>query len=393
MKNAFPDVSLANNDRSPEEGIEQETTKPSGLFEWWFKWTAVPEPPASASFVKREVARKVRLLSTILLFFLPTLILVLPTCFFIPITAVRYVDLALICASTISLLLNRVGKVVLAAIVLVVGFEAALTVVVLLTNPLDETVLQVYDLYTMVELFVVSLLPVRSVFLVAGCNSVFFWFDLAYQRHVPFLESDLTVQFIPIVSRPIILQFIVAAVAFLWVSSATKAIMRADRAEMVVKLEHALVDQKRELEEGIAQLLHTHVEVANGNLNARAPLNQDNVLWQIARALNTLLVRLQRASMGERDLHRAETAVTQCVNIIQQAERQEQLPRLPFTHTAIDPLIAALQGKTLAFTQPPFLQRNHAAKADSISSMSPTSIRKTESTFSTPPPSTRKDVS
>jgi hypothetical protein len=376
MKNAFPDIAASKGEWSPEEVIEQEGNKSSGLFEWWFKWTAVPEPPASASFVKREVARKVRLLSTILLFFLPTLILVLPTSFFIPIIAVRYVVIALICAATISLLLNRVGQVVIAAIVLAFGFEAALTVVVLLTNPLDETVLQLYDLYTIVELFAVSLLPVRSVFLIAGCNSVFFWFDLTYQKHIAFLEPDLTTQFIPIVSRPIILQVIVAAVAFLWVSSATKAIMRADRAEMVVKLEHALVDQKRELEEGIAQLLHTHVEVANGNLNARAPLNQDNVLWQIARALNTLLVRLQRASMGERDLRRTEQAVAQCVNVIQQAERQEQLPRLPFTHTAIDPLIAALQGKTLAFAQPPFLQRKHAAKAETTTPMPPAPTHK-----------------
>jgi hypothetical protein len=375
MKNPFPDVSPVKNNRLIEEVIEQESKKPSGFFEWWFKWTTVPEPPASASFVKRELARKGRLLSTILLFFLSILILALPTCFFIPILAVRYIDLALIGAATISLLLNRAGKVVIAAIVLVVGFEVALTAVVLVTNPLDETVLQIYDLYTMVELFVVSLLPIRSVFLVAGCNSVFFWFDLAYQKHVAFLGPDLTTQFIPIVSRPIFLQMIVAAVSFLWVSSATKAIMRADRAEMVVQLEHALVDQKRELEEGIAQILHTHVEVANGNLNARAPLNQDNMLWQIARALNTLLVRLQRASMSEKDLHRTEQAVTQCVTIIQRAEKQEQLPQLPFTHTAVDPLIAALQGKTLALTRPPFLQHKHTTNVKATPFPPPASSR------------------
>lgn len=364
MKNAFPDVSPVQKDRplSPEGFIEQDTDTSTGFLEWWYKWTTIPEPPESANFIKREAARKVRMLSTILLFFLPMLIIVLPTSFFIPIVAVRYAVIALTFAATSSLLLNRVGQVVLAAIILALSFEVALTVVILLTNPLDETVLQLYDLYTVVELFAVSLLPVRTVFLVAGCNSVFFWLDLSYQKHVAFLNPDLTAQFLPIVSRPIVLQLIVAAVSFLWVSSTTKAIMRADRAEMVVKLEHALVDQKRELEEGITQILHTHVEVANGNLNARAPLNHDNVLWQIARALNVLLVRLQRASMGERELHRVEMAVTQCVDIMQRAEQEHQLPRLPFTHTAIDPLVAALQGKTLAYTQAPFLQRNQAAK-------------------------------
>jgi hypothetical protein len=363
MKNAFPDVTQDKAEQVSQESVEVEAKQPSGIFEWWYKWTAVPEPPASASFLKREEARKVRLLSTILLFFLPTLVIVLPTTFFMPVVYARYADVALISAATVSLFLNRVGKVTIAALILVLGFEAALTMVVLTTNPLDATVLQVYDLYAMVELFAASLLPVRSVFVIAACNSMFFWVDLFYQKATPTLAPDVAHQFLPIVSRPIILEFIVAAVSFLWVSSATKAIMRADRAEMVIRLEHALVGQKRALEEGVAQILQTHVEVANGNLNARAPLNQDNALWQIARALNVLLVRLQRAAIGERDLHRVEQAVTQCVSIIQHAEEEQQLPRLPFTHTAIDPLIAALQGKTLAYTQAPFIQRSQATKA------------------------------
>jgi len=363
MKDAFPDVTQGKADKASQESVELEVKKPSGIFEWWYKWTAVPEPPASASFLKREEARKVRMLSTILMFFLPTLVLVLPTTFFMPVVYARYADLALITAATVSLFLNRVGRVTTAALILVLGFEAALTLVVLTTNPLDATVFQVYDLYAMVELFAVSLLPIRSVFAIAGCNSVFFWVDLLYQKATPTLAPDIAQQFLPIVSRPIILEFIVAAVSFLWVSSATKAIMRADRAEMVGRLEHALVGQKRALEEGVAQILQTHVEVANGNLNARAPLNQDNALWQIARALNVLLVRLQRAAIAERDLHRVEQSVTQCVSIIQHAEEEQQLPRLPFTHTVIDPLIAALQGKTLAYTQAPFLQRSQPMKS------------------------------
>jgi hypothetical protein len=363
MTNALPDVKQDKAEHVPQESVELEAKKPSGFFEWWYQWTAVSEPPASASFLKREEARKARLLSTILLFFLPTLVIVLPTTFFMPIIYARFADLALIAAATISLFLNRVGRVTIAALVLVVGFEAALTLVVLTTNPLDATVFQVYDLYAMVELFAASLLPVRSVFVIAACNSTFFWVDLLYQKATPTLAPDVTQQFLPIVSRPIILEFIVAAVSFLWVSSATKAIMRADRAEMVINLEHALVDQKRALEEGVAQILQTHVEIANGNLNARAPLNQNNSLWQIARALNILLVRLQRAAAGERDLHRVEQAVTQCVSIIQHADEEQQSARLPFTHTAIDPLIAALQGKTLAYTQAPFLQRSQPTKA------------------------------
>jgi hypothetical protein len=167
----------------------------------------------------------------------------------------------------------------------------------------------------------------------------------------------------PVMIRPIALQFIIAGVTYVWVYSTSKAIVRADRAEMVASLEHALVKQKLDLEWGIEQILQTHVAIANGNLNARAPLTQNNVLWQIARALNTLLARLQRAAMAEKELQHMRQAIYFSVDAIQRAEQQNQLPSLNFTHTAIDPLIVALQGKTLSYVQPPFIQRNNAGNA------------------------------
>lgn len=346
---------------SPAEIVAQpdEPEVGSHFFEWWYRLTAVPEAPSSASFVKREEARRIRLLSTVLLFFLPALLLALPTTFFIPNEAVRFVTMGLTAISFIALYLNRAGKVLTASIVLVVGFQLTLMAIVITTMPLDETALQLYDLFILIELFAVSLLPVRSVFLFALCNSTFILADIFYHPRSAEFNHLLTDQFWPIISRPLALQFIVAGVAFLWVSSAVRAIHRADRAEMVARLEHTMVQQKRELEEGIQQILQTHVAIANGNLNARAPLTEDNVLWQIARALNTLLVRLQRASLAEKELYRVEQAVHLSVCTIQNAEQQKQLPRLHFTQTSIDPLIVALQGKTLTYAQAPFLRHSH----------------------------------
>jgi hypothetical protein len=349
---------------SPTEIVARDEPETgSRLFEWWYGLTAVPEPPASASFSKRETARKIRLLSTVLFFFLPVMVLVEPTTFFIPNVMARFIAGGLLVASTASLMLNRVGKVTLAGSTLVAGFEIALTLVVLTTQPLDETGLQMYDLYIIGLLFAISLLPLYMVFCLAIGNSVFICLDLVYQPQTPALAKLLADgQYLPVLSRPIALEVIIAGVAFLWVSSATKAIARADRAEMIAKLEHTLADQKRELEEGIQQILQTHVSVANGNLNARAPLTEDNVLWQIARALNTLLVRLQRASLAEKELYRTEQAVHQLVCVIQEAEQRRQTPSVGFTQTAVDPLIAALQGKTLAYTQSPFLRQARLEK-------------------------------
>ncbi len=36
------------------------------------------------------------------------------------------------------------------------------------------------------------------------------------------------------------------------------------------------------------------MKVANGDYNARVPLNQGNVLWQVSGSLNNLLSRFQR---------------------------------------------------------------------------------------------------
>jgi hypothetical protein len=64
-------------------------------------------------------------------------------------------------------------------------------------------------------------------------------------------------------------------------------------------MEHHLAEQKYQMELGIREILNTHVRIANGDFGARAPLTQDNVLFQIAASLNNLLNRLSRAGQAE----------------------------------------------------------------------------------------------
>lgn len=341
-----------------DEIIPRESKKQSGLIQHWYNLTAIPDAPVNASFPQREAARKSHLLSTVLFFFTLVIIVFLPCCLLLPNHYDFWIDAVLIVLSFIALVLNRKGKTLAAGILVVAASQAALTLIIFTTTPFDETSLQLYDLFIMTELLAVSLLPPRSVFIVAVANSAAILASLLYEVHTPVLTADLRTQFIPVMVRPIALQFIIAGVTYVWVYSTLKAIVRADRAETVAMLEHTLVEQKQDLELGIEQILQTHVAIANGNLNARAPLTQNNVLWQIARALNTLLTRFQRAMMAERELQRVRQAIYYSVDIIQQSERQNQLPCLSFTHTALDPLIAALQGKTLSYIQSSFRRNN-----------------------------------
>jgi hypothetical protein len=343
---------VSNRNWSVGEVVEIEGGRDKGFFQWWYRLTAIPEPPITASFLKREYARRSRMVSIVCFSFIVTMLFCLPASFFIPNHITILTTSIMLFVSLIALICNRLKQQLLAGILLVVALQFAIMLVVLTTTPLDEVSLPIYDLLTMTELLAVSLLPVRSVFIVGLINVFFISASLIAEPHTPALAADLATQAIAIHIKPIALQILVAAISYLWVTSANRAAIRADRAEMVANLEHALGEQRQHLEEGIEQILQTHIAIANGNLNARAPLTQDNVLWQIARALNTLLVRFQRASMAEKELRHVQQAIAETIRNVQQAEEHHQQPHLILTQSALDTLIVTLQGKTIISVQP-----------------------------------------
>lgn len=332
--------------------------KRKGLIAWWYKTTAMPDAPANATLAQREAVRKSLLVSTISFWLIFVFLLFIPACLVLPNHYVIFADLGMIIVSVIALWFNRAEKPEIAGLLLTLIFELALTMVIFTTQPLDEPSIQQYELYVFGELLCVSLLNPGSVFLVMAYNIAVITVSLLWQPHTAILDHDLQTQLIPILVRPIGVQLLVASVSYLWVKGTIQAIARADRAERIAQLEHELAQQKQKLEEGIQQILQTHVAIANGNLDARAPLTQDNVLWQIARALNTLLVRLQRASQAEKQLQRVVQAVNATVNVIQTAEEKNQKPHISLTRTDIDPLIMVLQGKTIGYTPAPFMQQS-----------------------------------
>lgn len=335
---------------SPEI-IHPAERKGSRLMQRWNALTAIPEPSPTANFAVREAARKSHLTSNVLFFFTLMVVFLLPACYIAPYPTYFWLDLGLIVSCILALILNRKGYTLAAGIVVNLAGFMALTIALFSTIPFDETTLQGYDMYVIVELLAVSLLPIRSVFLVFICSVACIISTLLYMPHTVVLDKDLHDRFLIIVSRPVGTLLLVAGVAFILSSTMANAIRRAGRAEMIARLEHEMAEQKQDLEAGIQQILQAHVEVSNGNLHARAPLSQNNILWQIASALNNLLVRYQRAVRSERELQRAEQAVIYYVNCIQQAEQRQQAPVLPLSQTAVDPLIVALQNKTVGQAQ------------------------------------------
>ncbi len=308
-----------------------------GPLEWWYRLTAPPEPPPSADFRRHEAARRGRLISLLLLLMICLVFVVIPIALFTlnyPLLLILFVGLLTEC---VTLVLNRHGRVLLAGILIVsvimIGYILAQTF-----NPGGLRVgdLPDFDLLVWVELLAVSLLPARSVFVVAALDSVFIWLDVALQPHAPDLARFLITDGYAAVGRPITIQIVVAIVAYLWVRSATTAIARADRAEVIAALEHAMAAQQREnrrlsleLSASIEQLVETHRQVAAGDFRARIHLQEDDVLAPVADSLNLLLVRFQRLLAESEELERTKLQSARVVAALREAAKTSQPLRLP----------------------------------------------------------------
>jgi methyl-accepting chemotaxis protein len=82
-----------------------------------------------------------------------------------------------------------------------------------------------------------------------------------------------------------------------------------------------VAEQKRQHDASIRSIVETHTRVANGDLEARVPLTQDNVLWQISGSLNKLLARLQRLSQDTAKVQQMQIALKEAHKEIARLKR------------------------------------------------------------------------
>ena len=119
------------------------------------------------------------------------------------------------------------------------------------------------------------------------------------------------------VSQPISLQIVVAAIAYMWVRSALRAAVRADRAEEIAALQQAKTElQQREVEQkhlmdmGINELLQGLTLGVNGQ-DTSINLRQDHMLWKVGNAVNLLLIRLRRTRLVDQENNRLRAQIIQ----------------------------------------------------------------------------------
>jgi hypothetical protein len=279
--------------------LDSKSYQESNALRWWYRLTSPSVPERSASFKEQERFRRGRTGSQIILGLYLLLIISIPAGFvgtnkyLIPIVIGSVIGL------TLATVLNRIGAITWAGILVVLTF-IAFPVLNIVTTPggLSMEVLPLFGLLVLPLLCAVSFLPPWYVFVVALGNSLFAWFALAYLPRTAELDAILTIAFVGIITPIIFIQVIVSVVAFAWVQGTTQALIRADNAEEIARLEHdlgqqakATAQQKQQLEASIQKIVETHMRVANGDYSARAPLTEENILWQISGPLNNLLAR------------------------------------------------------------------------------------------------------
>lgn len=324
---------------------QQELEKPSRLG-WWYR-IAAPRPPVDiTNLQQREVYRRGRLISIALLMILVVGMIVMLTVGLFVNRALGYNLAVTLVVLLVAVAMNRRGQVIIAGILVVSGIDLSLMLNWLSYPTASIFLLPLLDLLVLPELFAVSLLPPLAVFVDAFIHIIFIGAALTFLfPQNPELRALLHTSSIQdALARPIVLQISVAVITYLWVTSATQAIARADRATTIAALERTMAEQaqleteqKRELERSIQQIIQTHMRVANGDFSARVPLHQGAVLWEVAGSLNNLLSRLQRWRQDSLKLQRYDAALALYIQAQQQRPR-DIIPWQP-TETPIDILV------------------------------------------------------
>jgi hypothetical protein len=219
----------------------------------------------------------------------------------------------------IAYLFNFLGRLTVVSVLLIAVVDLGCGLM-LLTMPmgLDVADLPVFDVLIVSVLIAVSLLPPKSVFLVAISNILFILAVIALLPRTPELQMLLSSNMAyNAVAQPVSLQIVVALVAYIWVQSALRALARADRAEEIAELqrrEAVLLTREAartsQLDRDSEHLLHVLVRAANGDRTVRASLSQQTLLWRVGSALNVLLTRLRRSGQAEEEVRqlRADNA-------------------------------------------------------------------------------------
>lgn len=263
--------------------------------------------------------------------------------------------LGLVVAATLN---RRGGRWALAAAgsILVVIVTAAV-MSALFVEPNGELLLDAlpaYDVLGIGVLVAASVLPRAGCFVVAAINSGLIVLDFLVQPHAPDVERDLRLNFpsptdgiLAFLLRPIVIQIVIAGIAYLWVRGTDAAQQRADAAEDQERIMRAAQAQIQayaaRIEEGANVVVAPIYRFLRGEHEVQVNLRalHGNPLFDFATRINQLLQQLRRTAQRAQAYDRVERdALMVAAAIEAPSDERPSLP--PPTGTALDPITVAV---------------------------------------------------
>ncbi len=321
----------------------------------WYHLSSPPEPPFTATVAQRERARRGRAASIILLaaqlFCIIDVIIGFSSHNLVLAGAFAFLGVV----NFILIFVNRRGHLLLVSMVFIVLAHFAGYQIFFTPGGLSLTDLPRLDMLALEILLIITFSPPLGAIVIAFLNCMFIWVLLTFAPRAPDLAAAFAAhQGVGIMVRPMVMNILVAVVIYLWVISTNRAIARADRAEAIAALEHTIAEQEHELaeekellERSILLITETHRRIANGEENARVPLDDQNKLWPVAGMLNNLLSRLQFLRRDSYQLERTRMEAERLAAILQQVRMEQRPGRFATTGTPLDVVVVELVNQGL----------------------------------------------
>jgi hypothetical protein len=303
----------------------------ASVTKWWYRATSPKELPSDAPFQQREKVRRARTASWILLVVIILVLSPLPGALGqhqLNIVGTLLVVTAIDCIALF--ILNKRGNLVAAGLIIVATIEAGLLGTIFsLKGGMSAVNLPLFDLLAQSEIVAVAMFAPGWVFVMMLVNILLIFFVLHSGALSPDLLSLMSQQGLIIFTQAAEIQVIIAVFAFILVRSADIAILHLDRAEKIAELERREIERQRVVEEekqrldlAIEQILSALQSASNGNYAVRVPVSENNVLFRVAYALNTLFQRMSSFRQQQAQLQQAQQAQMENYNLRMQLQEE-----------------------------------------------------------------------
>jgi len=280
---------------------------------WWLRLTSAGWDKPQETIEQREIARRSRLASWILLGILVVLVIFIPASLTTAVAALSVVGAFI--GVLIIILFNRKGHITIAGTLLVIVISAA-TMSVLVGSP-DGQIhlidLPAYDFLVLPVVLGASILPRSSAFIIAFVNIGVIYTDFLLQSKAQDLLNAIDTYHsfalgtLVLTGRPVAILVMTTVITYLWVRGMDQAVQRADREEELRTVEQQFSEAEGRRTEQVEEFVQETINALNALANGQEGimlLSSDHPWQPQAIFINQQLkqfFKLKQANKGNND--------------------------------------------------------------------------------------------